>query len=324
MVRVGQVLEAQGGVIARRQALAAGLDDTDLERLLRRREWARAHPGTYVTHTGALTWAERAWAAVLFCWPAALAGPSALRVHGLRSAGGGLEIIDDEPVHVAVDHDRRLVPPAGVLLVRRVDLEAKALLQLGPPRLRIEEALLDVASAAGDESAAIAVLADACQERRTTPERLMATLAGRAVLPRRRLLLEVLADVAEGALSAFEHRYLTRVERAHGLPRAGRQVRVVQRGGVTYRDVEYANFATVIELDGRLVHRQPEQRWLDLGRDVEAAIHGETTLRLGWLHVLQPCRAAELVGRLLGARGWSGTLRPCGPDCAVNLRHPPR
>ncbi|GGM94264.1 hypothetical protein GCM10009721_20640 [Terrabacter tumescens] len=80
-----RVLRSQDGVLSRAQALECGLDDNDLERFLRRRRLARVHPGVYVDHTGAPTWPQLAWAAVLFHWPAALAGTSALRAHGLRS-----------------------------------------------------------------------------------------------------------------------------------------------------------------------------------------------------------------------------------------------
>ena len=68
------LLFKQDGVIARWQALAAGATDSDIERRLRRREWARVSPGVYVDHTGPLTWRQRAWAAVLAVWPAALDG----------------------------------------------------------------------------------------------------------------------------------------------------------------------------------------------------------------------------------------------------------
>jgi hypothetical protein len=37
-------------------------------------------PGVYVNHTGDPTWLQRAWAGVLYYWPAALAGASAMRV----------------------------------------------------------------------------------------------------------------------------------------------------------------------------------------------------------------------------------------------------
>lgn len=78
------LLEAQSGVIRRRQVLDLGGNDNDIERLLRRRQWARVHTGVYVDHTGPLSWLQRAWAAVLLHWPAALAGASALRAPAFR------------------------------------------------------------------------------------------------------------------------------------------------------------------------------------------------------------------------------------------------
>lgn len=326
---VRHVLSAQEGVISRRQALDAGLDDNDLERLLRRREWARVHPGVFVDHTGASTSAERAWAGVLACWPAALAGSSALQAHGLRLTDHSAHLLSSrsaavDPVHVAIDHSRRVQPPAGVLLVRRAGFACRALMHLSPPRLRLEEALLDVAASAPNEASAVAVLADACQDGRTTPSRLAETLSGRGRLTHRRTLMAVLTDVAAGALSAFEHRYLVDVERRHHLPAALRQSRRVVRGGVTFRDVEYREQATVIELDGRLVHSRTRRLWADLSRDIEAAIAGEVSLRLGWGHVLEPCRTAEQVDRLLRSRGWSGQAWACGPTCAVGRRLVPR
>ena len=69
----------QSGVISRGQAQANGLSEGDIRRLLRRRDWVKVHPGVYVNHTGELTWLQRAWAGVLFAWPAALSHESALR-----------------------------------------------------------------------------------------------------------------------------------------------------------------------------------------------------------------------------------------------------
>ncbi|MEZ0579568.1 type IV toxin-antitoxin system AbiEi family antitoxin domain-containing protein [Nocardioides sp. MH1] len=74
MDEVSAQLSLQDGVISRQQALAAGLAPHAIARLLRRREWAPVHPGVYVDHTGPLSWRQRAWAAVLACWPAALDG----------------------------------------------------------------------------------------------------------------------------------------------------------------------------------------------------------------------------------------------------------
>src|SRR5688500_4325401 len=101
------VLAQQSGVISRRQALERGLAAHDIRRLLRRREWAKVHHGVYVEHTGPLTWTQRAWAAVLACEPAVLAGRSALRA----AQGPGKRGVDDEVIYVAVHGHRTVKAP---------------------------------------------------------------------------------------------------------------------------------------------------------------------------------------------------------------------
>ncbi|GAB3077275.1 hypothetical protein GCM10027053_47320 [Intrasporangium mesophilum] len=315
--RLADLAAAQEGVVSRGQALACGLTDSDIARLVRRREWARVHDGIYVSHTGPLTWLQRAWAAVLFHAPAALAGRSALRVHRVRSESAPLRVVSDEPIHVVVDHRRRVSAPPGVIVSRRVGFHDVVQAHLSPPRLRLEEALLDVASRARSDRGAIGLLADACQEGRTTAERLRRALARRRRLPRHRVLLAVLRDIAEGAMSVLEQRYLVDVERRHGLPRARRQRRLVVRRGVTFRDVDYEELATTVELDGRWVHQTAAAAWLDFLRDVDTAVQGGVTVRVGWVHVLDPCSTAAALAPLLASRGWLGSPRRCSPTCAV-------
>jgi hypothetical protein len=131
-------------------------------------------------------------------------------------------------------------------------------------------------------------------------------------LPRRGLIDDVLADVASGALSALERRYLRDVERAHALPRARRQR--VAPGAV--RDVEYRRWLTRVELDGRLGHEFSSDRWDD--RDVDSAVEGHLTVRIGWRQVLEPCRLAGRMARILAARGWPDRPQPCGPSCQIS------
>ena len=121
---VADLLAHQAGVISRRQVLAAEGTDDDIERLLRRRLWARIHPGVYVDHTGPPSRRQRHWAAVLFHWPAALSGSSALEVHGVRRHR---LVAAEAPVHVAVDGRRSLASPAGVLAHRVSGLEHRVL-----------------------------------------------------------------------------------------------------------------------------------------------------------------------------------------------------
>ncbi len=276
MDELARLLELQSGVVSRRQAGDCGLQPHDIRRLLRRRELVQVHPGVMIDHTGPLTWLQRAWAATLAVSPAALCNESALRA---ADGPGRREYDDGSPIHVAVDRHRNLLAPDGVKTHRMAHLDDRILWNASPPRMRYEEAVLDVAAGAPDDYAAIQVLAQAVQARRTTPDRLIAALAGRERITRRDFLSRVLGDIREGACSVLEHGYLTLVERPHGLPRADRQVRASSRGP-TYRDVEYPTFRTVVELDSRLFHDSAAARDRDLDRDLDPAVTAR--LRSGW------------------------------------------
>ncbi|HET7399958.1 MAG TPA: hypothetical protein VFJ94_15695 [Intrasporangium sp.] len=314
---IARIMARQEGVIARRQVLACGGDDNDIERMVRRRLWARVHTGVYVRHTGPLPWVQRAWTAVLYHWPAALAAESALAALEAGVTERGTTPRDHRTIVLVVPATRRVVDPPGMRTRSVRDFDAIALMHLSPPRVRVEHAVLDVASGQSTAAAAVAVLGDACQQGRTTPQRLLVALEARPRLPRRRLISSLLGDVVSGARSALERGYLVGVERTHGLPTGKRQRRVRSGRSVAYRDVEYVGLRTVVELDGRLGHERSEDRWADMDRDVDSLLVGDVTIRLGWGHVLDPCRTAAAVARLLVARGWTGTPRPCGPECPV-------
>ncbi|MFS3127720.1 hypothetical protein ACLM5J_04870 [Nocardioides sp. Bht2] len=305
------MLDLQSGVVARRQLLRAGLTESDLRRMLRRRELALLMPGVYLQHTGEPSWLQRAWGGVLPAWPAALCADSALRAWDGPGRRGHR---DGDPIHVAIARDRRTVTTPGLVVHRLVHLDSKVLWNLAPPRLRIEEAALDVAAAAADDFAAIAVLAEAVGSRRTTAARIGDALAQRTRIRRRSFLAAVIADLEAGACSVLEHGYLHRVERAHGLPRSRRQVAALSAGRI-YRDVVYVDFGQVVELDGRLDHTSVSARDRDLERDLDAALDGLAGIRLGWGQVFdRPCHTARRVGELLRRRGWPGTPETC-PDC---------
>lgn len=310
---IEQELQFQGGVIARRQVLELEGDDNLIERKLRRREWQVVHPGVYVDHTGAPTDEQLRMAAVLFAWPAALAGESALLAHGVRN-------VFCDQVTVAIGPSRKLQPRPGIRVLRMSNLEPMTVSTLTPQRLRLDDAVLHVASArwrSGGEADAVALLSDICQQRRTTPQRLLARLEDHPCLRGRSFLKTVLADVASGTYSLLEHRYLTRVERPHGLPRGERQNPFSSGDRTGFRDVRYPHQHTLIELDGRLGHEWAADQWVDLDRDLSAATVDLHTSRLGWGAVAEPCRLAPKVGALLRARGWTGVpkrCRRCPPD----------
>ena len=303
------LMRRQSGVINRAQGLGFGATDDDIERLIRRREWARVHRGVYVDHTGPLTWDQRCWAAVLAHWPAVLSGRAALCAYRFP----GIE--EPAVIDVIIAAHRRVRTVDGVRAQRSSRFDEDAL-HRSPPRVLLEDAVIDLAAQARRSDQAVAIIADAIGQRRTTAARLRAQIATRPRLRHRGLLEEILQDVIEGCHSALERRYHRLVVRAHGLPLGQRQSRVESaEHRVAYRDVEHDEQAVVVELDGRLGHELAVDRWADLQRDLDSTMSGKLTIRLGWRQVLFPCRVAQLMAQILGRRGWSGKPTPCGPEC---------
>jgi very-short-patch-repair endonuclease len=128
--------------------------------------------------------------------------------------------------------------------------------------------------------------------------------------------MHLLTETA-GVHSVLESRYHRDVERAHALPRAVRQARVVRGQRSEYRDAMYERYRVAVELDGRLAHPD-DARWRDIRRDNAAAADGLVTLRYGWTDVtVHPCRTAGEVARVLAGRGWTGLPGLCSSDCRV-------
>ena len=305
MTTLRDIFDAQAGVIHRRQLLEHGHDDNDLRRLVRQRRLVRLHPGVYINHTGPPSWLSRAWAAVLFHGDAALCDRSAIDLAG-------------EPIHVAIEHPRSGTELPGVVLHRLTRLGPRVQWQKSPPRLRIEDAALDVAGRETTLTRAIGVLTEVCNRRATSPDRLLAALASRQRTPRGVQLRRALLDVADGMQSTLEAGLVRRVLRPHGLPVGTRQVRETTEQGVVYRDVVIDELAVAIELDGHAWHGDPAARARDMSRDLLAAGAGLLTIRLGWPHIHQtPCRTAAGLAAVLTQRGWRGRPRACSADCAV-------
>jgi hypothetical protein len=301
----------QHGLIARGQLLAAGLTRSEARRHVRSGRWQPVLPGVYATFTGALDHRTAVWAAVLYAGPGAVAG--------FRTALWLSGVLDDPPsvVEVCIPESRRVRAQPGLRVTRTRRLPAAAHPAAQPPRLRLEEALLDATDRTADLGPVLDLLFRATQRRLTTADRLSEALARRPRHRWRRLIGEALADVADGAASPLERRYLTDVERPHALPQAvrNRPERPVPGGPSEYRDVDYPAWRTVVELDGRRAH--PEDRaFRDHRRDNRAAVGGRTTLRYGWHDVAgDPCAVAAQVGAVLRRNGWGGQIQACGPQC---------
>ncbi len=313
--RFGELRARQAGAFSRAQALAHGVSEKVLERRCRARQVQRVTTGVYVDFTGPLPWTTRIWAAWLAYGPdAALTGETSLRYLGVEGDWR------DNRIHLAVPHSRRLDPRSGLRITRHRDFEGLILRSREPPAVRLEPALLLTASSYRDVSRQAAVLLDTCRQRRTTPERVLNELDALPRLPGRSTLRRILLDADQGVHSLIEHAYLHRVERAHGLPPATRQVRVSEGGRTIYRDTAHEPYGVVVELDGRAGHLDSISRWRDMSRDNAAATTGKLTLRFGYQLLTHPCEAAAQVAAALHLRGWLGEPRPCSPACPVRAR----
>ena len=172
----------------------------------------------------------------------------------------------------------------------------------------MEDALLDLCGT-GQEHHLVSLVTTAVSSRRTTAARILHRMGERSRQPRRRLLLEVLGDVAQGAESPIELRYLNDVERPHGLPVGDRQQ---SRLGLSYcSDVGYDTYQLLVELDGRATHDGVGQ-FRDMRRDNRFAFADWLTIRYGWYDLTyRPCGIAFQVASVLVRRGWTGLPTRC-------------
>ncbi len=289
---------AQAHVATSEQAAGFGLRRRPVERLVSQGHWARLTTGVFCTRPGEPDWLSLAWAGVLLGGDdARLGGRAAGHLHGLCDPPDVVEVLipaaarraDRGPWRFIREEDTVRLPSRGE-----------------PPRIGMDDCVLDLCAGLTDRDV-VDLLTRAVQARQTTAARLLNRAGERARLPSRRLITEVLADVKEGAESPLELRYLRTVERPHELPRGRRQA----RRGRHVRDVRYDDYATVVELDGRVGH-DGLGRFRDMHRDNLAAMVGEVTLRFGWHDVqADPCRVAQVVATVLSNRGWQGVPSRC-------------
>ena len=291
----------QSGVLTTEQIGGHGLGRHSVARLTDQRRWCRMGRGLYFAGAGPVPWPAWAWGGVL------LGGPSA-RLGG--RAAGHLYGLNEPPQLIDVLVSNRAAPrPREPWRFTRDRALVRAGRSAGnPPRLSVEDTVLDLSEQAS-EAQIVDLVTKAVQHRLTEPQVLVRAVRRRSRLRHRRLLLELLADVADGAETPLEVGYARDVERAHGLPRAKRQQRA--RRGRDYRDVTYAEFGLVVELDGRLGH-EGAGVFRDSRRDNAAVVSGEVTLRYGWHAVrVWPCSVAFQVAEVLIQRGWPGVPTRC-------------
>lgn len=306
-----ELLARQHGVVTRQQALACGITDKMIASRMCSGRWQRVHTGVFATFSGVLPRPSELWAAVL------RSGPAAMLSHQSAAELAGLVDKPVDSIHVTVPPGRRPRHPPGIVIhISRHAADARHPSRL-PPQTRVEETVVDLTQAARRLDEALGWIIRACARRVTTVERLRPVFAARRKLRWRSAINGTLDDVSLGAHSTLEQRYLHDVERRHGLPQACRQTIRSRRGGRWYNDVEYVDYATLVEVDGPAAHPD-EARGRDNDRDNAATEADKRVLRYGPIDIRgRPCVTARQVAAVLRRNGWPGWPRPCGPSCVI-------
>ncbi len=287
--------ENQAWVLSREQVLAGGLSDRVITRLIRT-DWLQLAPGVYSLRPEP-SWLGLGWAGVLLAGPGSCLGlAAAAYLHRLMPA----------PDRFAIWSPDRQVRSREPWVFSRHRRDAVG----HPPRTTLVRTVLDLA--ATQRTDALVNLLAAAVGRGAPAAMIREALAELPRHPRRQLLTELLADVGDGVRSPLERHYLHRVEGAHGLPVALRQESPV---GAFATDAWYAEFGTVVELDGRTWH-EGAARFRDQTRDNRHTEAGLDTLRYGWSDTLdRPCTMARRIASVLSRNGWRGRPHDC-PRCA--------
>jgi very-short-patch-repair endonuclease len=317
-----ELIDYQQGVVARWQAADCASDQHAFASLLRADRWQTMYRGVYAAQTGAPSRESTLWAAVLRC------GPTAALSHFTAAELDGLTDRPSEAIHVAIPGQVRVWFSADefsrglprIVLHRSARLSSAKHPARTPPRTRTEETVLDLVELAPTFGAAFGWLSAGCGRRLVTPAHLRAAAERRTKMRWRADVMTALGELVDGVLSNLERGYVRRVESPHRLPRAKRQVRLRQGLRSAYLDILYDDFGLALELDGLAAH-PAESRWLDMRRDNYFAGTGIITMRYCWADITdRPCEVAGEVARVLRQRGWTGTLRSCGPNCRATFR----
>ena len=301
---VERLLIHQAKVVTKQQATEAGMTRHALARLVRDGRWSSLSYGIYCASLEA-SWDARAWAGCLI-------GGENARL-GAQASAYLFKLASDppEPIDVLVPWTSKCRPREAWTFIRERSGARGAGTTGSPPRLTVEDTVLDLCEV-GTEADVVTWVTKAVQRRLVKPDALLTSMETRQRLRHRRLLRDLLSDVAEGAESGLELHYLRDVERAHGLPKGHRQKS--SRGLPYCSDVRYDAYDVLVELDGRDGH-EAEGRFRDMKRDNHFVVEGDVTLRYGWFDTTDhPCEVAWQVAGVLVNRGWPGLPTRC-PRC---------
>jgi hypothetical protein len=302
-------------MVSRRQVLLSGMSADAVKWAVRSGAWRPVYPGVYAAFTGPASRRAQLWAALLY------AGEGAILSHETAAELIGLTDRQSALINITIPNGRRVVAPRGVKIHITRHVGAKWRYAQGiPPHTLTNDTIIDLVNAAVSLDDAVGWVTAAFARRLAGEWPLRQAIAARSRVRWRDQLDEIITLAAGGTHSVLEYRYDRDVERAHGLPRAARQVPFTKRDGSRgFRDRYYEQYGRLaIELDGKRYHPDESQHH-DRARDNQAAAKGGSTLRYDWSDVTrQACETAAQVHAALRERGYPGPLKPCSPACRAS------
>ena len=293
---LARLAASQAGAVSLAQLKAHGITKSAAAHAVRSQAWQGPLRGVYLLHSGPVLPDAQRWSAVLY------AGVGAALSHGTAASLYGWPN-GDTRVHVVVSSERSVSGCPGVVVHRMSLSQRDTGRRSGLPVTSPARTVVDLLTTTKHAEQALNIVALPIQRGQVSADDLVQRLTEDDVRWRR-ILLPALVDMAAGSHSGLEIAF-AKLLRRHGLPVGLRQVPF----GATRVDMCYPTF--VVELDGRLGHYEPWERWRDKGRDNMHAVGGRLVLRFGWHDVqTDPCGVARQVAALLDQ-----SVRGCRKGC---------
>lgn len=269
IARVSAVAASSFGIVTRREALAAGLRERQLDGLLLSGQWIAEHPGVYRVAAVPRTWNSRLIAAVRAVerspvrkTPRVVVAShmAAAVVHGLRpcsSARPEITVVGSAKPQLdgVVVHRTAAMDPCDV---QRVD---------GIPTTTGTRMNIDLCGELSDKQF-VPLLDDSIVQRvasrSVTYERALALRPGRPHLSR---LIALVGPNAEGTFHSFLERTGAALVSEAGLPQPQWNVAVYDdQGKIGIVDALWADIPLIVEIEGLRFHTTPAQRQQDAER----------------------------------------------------------
>jgi hypothetical protein len=267
---VGRLAARSHGVVTRRQLVAAGVSEDEIDHRVAKGSLLREHRGVYRVGHRAPSVEARYLAAVLACGDGALlSGPAAGHLWGLVKAAA-------PPAEVTASTERR-VPGVATRRSRTADGTTCR----GIPITTVPFTLIALAAQLGAEE-----LARACHEAGvrygTTPRQVEQVLARRPNAPGAKKLRAVLHGDVKVTLSKLEQRFLQLLsDEGLTLPETNRPA------GARRVDCRWPTQQLTVELDGYRYHRSRHAWEQDRWREREARARGDEFRRYSFGDVLE-------------------------------------